>query len=177
MAAAEAQIAVVEIEIADHHAVGEHGEIGARLDAAAHHGGAALRGDARREPVRDLARLCAEAAEPATDRIDQEALGLAHDVRRDVLVAQARRVAGERLGDGRPAGATRCAGAAPVEAADGDGDDDAGFSCACARLGKAPAPAMTPVVAICLRKRRRASRGGSSGCKLSLWSKDSSQVF
>ena len=125
---------VVEIQIADHHAVGEDREIGARLDAAEQDCRALLCADVARELDRDLAWSRRVAAERAADRIENGALCDPYDVFREILVPQIGRIAGKRLGhepDGSPP---------PKDLARS------------APAGNVGVPATNPAAAACLRK-------------------------
>ena len=90
---------VVEIEIADHHAIGEDREIGAGLGAADQHGRGLLCRDLARELDRDLARTRIIAAIGAADGVEDGAFCQPHDVFGKVLVFEVGRIAGERLGE------------------------------------------------------------------------------
>src|SRR5258707_13014366 len=79
-------VAVVEIEIADHDAVGEHSKIVTRLDAAAKDGRCRCRAHAAREPAGDPARFGVVSADRAPHRVENGALHRAYDVPRQVLV-------------------------------------------------------------------------------------------
>ena len=94
----EADKGVVEIEIADHDAIGEHGQIRARLDAADEHRRGLLRADVTRKLDRDPARRRVIAAKSATDRVKNGAPGEPNDIFGKVLVSEVRRIAGQRLG-------------------------------------------------------------------------------
>src|SRR5262245_31501377 len=98
-AAFRRDIAVVEIEEADHDAVREHREIMTGLDAAAHDGRAGRRAHVAGELDGDLARRRLVAADRAADGVDDGALDSADHVPRQVLVAQLHRIVGERLRD------------------------------------------------------------------------------
>ena len=90
---------VVEIEIAEHGAVGEGGEIGAGLGAADQHGRRLFCADVAGKLDRDPARTGAIAAEGAADGVENGAFDDAHDIVGDVLVFQTGSIAGERLGE------------------------------------------------------------------------------
>src|SRR5258708_20608253 len=81
-------VAVVEIQIADHDAIGEHGKIVTCLDAAAKDRRGRCGAHAAREPAGDPARFGVVAADRATDRVENGALHRAYDVPRQVLVAE-----------------------------------------------------------------------------------------
>src|SRR6266568_556283 len=98
-AAFRRDIAVVEIEIADHHAVREHREVVSSLEAAAEDGRALHRADIAGELERDLARAGLIAADGAADGVDDGALDGAYDLRGEVLITQFDRIVGQRLGD------------------------------------------------------------------------------
>src|SRR5947207_12151709 len=104
-AAFRRDVAVVEIEIADHHAVGEHREVVSSLEAVAEDGRALRRADIAGELEGDLARAGLIAADGTADGVDDGALDRAHDLRGEVLVAQLDRIVGQSLRDGAlPAG-------------------------------------------------------------------------
>src|SRR6266446_6370290 len=96
-AALRRDVTVVEIEIADHDAVGEHRKIVTCLDAAAKDGRCRCGAHAAREPAGDPARFGVVAADRAADRVENGALHRAYDVPRQVLVAELDGVVGERL--------------------------------------------------------------------------------
>ena len=78
---------VVEIEISDHHAVGENCQIGARPDAAEQDRRALPCTDVVRELDRNLARSGRESAERAAERIENGALRDPYNIFREVLVS------------------------------------------------------------------------------------------
>ncbi len=101
MAAAHGRdVAVVEIEIADHDAVREHCEVVAGLEAAAEYGRALCCADIAGELEGDLARAGLIAADGAADGVEDGALDRAHDLGRQVLITQLERIVGKRLRDG-----------------------------------------------------------------------------
>src|SRR5258708_27701238 len=92
-------VAVVEIEIADHAAVGEHRKIVTCLVAAAKAGRCRCRAHAAREPAGDPARFGVVAADRATHCVENGALHRAYDVPWQVLVAELDGEVGERRCD------------------------------------------------------------------------------
>src|SRR5439155_25310345 len=96
----ERDIAVVEIEITDHHPIGEYGEIRAGLDTAAQYGRAVFRRYVRGELDCNLRRLRLVSADCASQCIDDDAFRAAHDFRRQILIFEIDRIVGERLADG-----------------------------------------------------------------------------
>src|SRR5882724_6598084 len=94
----EADKGVVEIEIADHHAIGEHSEIGARLDVADKHRRGLFRADVTRKLDRDFAWRRVIAAKSATDGVKYGAPGEPNDIFGKVFVSEVRSIAGQRLG-------------------------------------------------------------------------------
>src|SRR6476659_899006 len=100
MAAAGADEAVVEVEIADHHAIRENSEIHARLDSAAHHACRWRRAHLACELHRDTTRATVVAADRAADRIEDDALRRVRDFFRQIFIAKIDRVARQFLGDG-----------------------------------------------------------------------------
>src|SRR6266849_439780 len=90
-------VAVVEIQIADHDAIGEHRQIVTCLDAAAKHRRCRCRAHAAGEPAGDPARFGPISADRATDRVENGTLHRAYDVPRQVLVAELDGEVSERL--------------------------------------------------------------------------------
>ena len=93
-------IAVVEIQIADHHAVGEGCQVGAAGLAAADDGNRAAAGHFAGQLPRNLARLGSVAADGAADAVNNHPFEQMDSIGRQVAVVQAGRVAGDIFGDG-----------------------------------------------------------------------------
>src|SRR5215471_4808102 len=87
-AALRCDVAVIEIEITDHDAIGEDRKIMARLDAAAQDRRCRCRAHAARELDGDPTRFGVVSAERATDRVKNGALDRADEVARQVVVAE-----------------------------------------------------------------------------------------
>ena len=95
----EADEGVVEIQVSDHHAVGENRQIGTRPGAAEQDGRALLGADVARELDRDLAGSGGVAAAGAAEGVENGAFDQSDDVFRKILVPQGGRIAGQRLGE------------------------------------------------------------------------------
>src|SRR5258708_29985628 len=95
-------VAVVEIQIPDHDAIGEHRKVVTCLDAAAKDRRGRCRAHAAREPAGDPARFGVVSADRATDRVENGALHRAYDVPRQVLVTELDGEVGDRLSDRAP---------------------------------------------------------------------------
>src|SRR5690606_1445068 len=81
------------------HAIGKSGEIQARLLSATEYSGGLLACDGPRQSASDLARLAGVAADGTPQRIDEQSLGLVHDLRGQVLEGQRGGIAAEIIGD------------------------------------------------------------------------------
>jgi hypothetical protein len=103
-AVGQADEGIVEIEIADHHAIGEDREIGAGLDAADQDGRWLSGADVARKLGRDPAWACRVAAIGAADRVEEGALGEPHNIVGQVLVFQMACVTRERFGESSGSG-------------------------------------------------------------------------
>src|SRR6516165_8166059 len=93
----ETDKSVVEIEIADHHAIGEHREIRARFDAADQDCRGLFCTDAACELECNLAWRRGITTERASDSVQDGTLGESDDVFGKILVSQPGRIAGEPL--------------------------------------------------------------------------------
>src|SRR5262245_48757124 len=100
-AAQLAHVCVVEIQISDHHAVGEHRQVRTCLDAAEQNRCALPDGDVARQLHRNFARSSGVTAKRATKSVDQRALGQPYDVFGDILVLEPHRIAGKILAQRR----------------------------------------------------------------------------
>ena len=98
-AAHRRDVPVIEIEIADHDAIGEHRELVARLDAAAEDGRSRCRAHTGGQLDGNPARAGLVAADRAADRIQDGALYGAHHIRRQILIAEPHGIVRERLRD------------------------------------------------------------------------------
>ena len=85
-----AGVAVVEIQVANHHAVGEGGQVQTALLAAAQHGDRVGAGNDPGHLPRHPGRLAVIAAQSAADGVDDEALGEVNRLGWQVLVAERR---------------------------------------------------------------------------------------
>jgi hypothetical protein len=97
---AGAGIAVVEVEVPDHHAVGEGGELRARSLPADHDGGGTAARHFSRRLARDPGGLAIVAAERAADGVDDQALGLSDDLLREMFVTQPLGIGAQLLNQG-----------------------------------------------------------------------------
>src|SRR5262245_39900860 len=102
----ETDEAVVEIQISDHDAVGENGQIGARPDTIEQDCRTLLCGNVPCQLDRNVARSRRVTAECAAERIEDRALGYPYDIFREVLILEARCIAGKPFVQGNLTGAS-----------------------------------------------------------------------
>jgi hypothetical protein len=99
MSTAFTDITIVEIEIPDHHVIGESRELDARFLAAAKDRRRLAARDERCELARYIARLARKTAERAAHCIHDKAFRLMDNLRRQVFVFQSRCVGAYVFGD------------------------------------------------------------------------------
>src|SRR5262249_8346123 len=95
-----AHICIIEIQIADHHAVCEGRQFWARLDAAEQDCPRLLEVDSAGDLHRLVARSRRVTAERAADGIEDGTLGNPYHLLWEVLISEARRIAGKFLSQG-----------------------------------------------------------------------------
>src|SRR5262249_21950900 len=95
-----AHVCVIEIQIADHHAVGEHRQFPARLDSAEQDCPKLLLIDIARELHRHLSPSRRGTTQRAPEGIEDGALCNPYALLWEVLISEARRIAGKFLSQG-----------------------------------------------------------------------------